>query len=537
MWQRIWVKLQTTMFGGAVIVGSSWIVSKILGLVRQRLIASSFGAAGADPIYAAFSIPDFIYGTLILGSLLTALMPVFIAYRAKNPDEAWRISRTVLNGLTVLFAVLGIVLFVGADPIVDLLVGRNFGAAAQSTTALLMRIMSFNMLAFALSNVFAGVLQSFKHFVAVSLAPIVNNIGIIGGLLFLTPRYGAVGVAVGAVIGACLHLLITFIAAWRVGWRFGPGAGWHHAGVRQVGNLLLPRTIGQSVTQIDQLVNVPIATRLGPAQLSIFRWANDIQDMPISIIGLSMATVAFPVFVELLSQNKKKEFVAHFSQIVRQIMFLIIPITILFLQLRAQFVRVIIGAGHVTWPETIATAQTVGFFALSFFAQALIPVLARSFYAMQDTKTPVKITMFAVGLDIVGSVTLGPWLGVQGLALSFTISSVVNASLLLYALHRRVGYLDEEAIAKSVVRIIGVSILMALTVQAAKFFLVSFGLDLTRGIGVLAQALVAGSVGVIAYLTFAALFQLPEASMITAAANRFRRSLWSRNGNGSTPTP
>ncbi len=534
MWQRLFLKLQSTIVGGAVLVGSAWIVSKFLGLLRQRLIASTFGAERADPIYAAFAIPDFIYGTLILGSLLTAFMPVFIATRQKDPEAAWRISRTIINVLVVVFFGLGLILLVAADPIVHLLVGKEISTAAQATAVHLTRIMSMNMMLFAVSNVLAGILQSFRHFLAVSLAPILNNLGIIFGLVVFVPQLGPAGVAWGAVLGAFLHTAIHFVAAWRVGWRFGPTSRLRNPDVQQVGRLLVPRTVGQSVTQLNQLVTVPIATRLGPSNLAIYRWANDIQDVPIGIVGVSMATVAFPVFVELLSQNRRPEFIVHFSRIVRQILFVIIPVTVLFLQLRAQFVRVIIGAGQVSWPETIATAQTLGFFALSFFAQSLIPVLARSFYAMQDTRTPVRFSIFSVILAIIASLVLSPVMGVQGLAVAYTISSVMNAGLLTWALHRRLGGLDDDRIIQSVVKIIGVTILMAVAVQGMKYFLVSFGLDLTRAIGVLAQALGAGAVGVVSYAIFASLFRLDEASLISQALQGLRRRLRPNGANGKS---
>lgn len=534
MWRRLWEKLQTTIFGGAIIVSSSWVVSKILGFLREWLIARRFGTAEADPIYAAFTIPDFIYGTLILGSLLTAFIPVFIAYRQQNADEAWRVARSIMTIVVAVFTGLGLLLLVFATPIIHLLVGDKFGAAAQAESVLLMRIMSMNMLLFAVSNVFAGVLQASKQFLAVSIAPIMNNLGAVAGLIFLVPALGAAGVAWGAVLGAVLHCLIQGVAAWRVGWRFGPGAPRHHPGVRQVGQLLLPRTIGQSVTQIDQLVNVPIATRLGPANLTIFRRANILQDFPSSIIGVSLATVAFPTFVELLAAGKREEFIEHFSRIIRQILFIIIPLTVLFVQLRAQYSRLAFGSELVSWDETLATAQTLGFFAISFFAQALIPVLARSFYAMKDTVTPVKITTVAVIIDIVGSVGLGFSMGVTGLALSFTISSIINAGWLFVALHRRVGHLDENRIILSTMKIVAATIVMAVAVQIVKPITVSFGFTLEHGIGVLVQALVASVVGVFIYVAFAGPFKIEEAGMITRALQKFFRL--GRNGVQAPPS-
>ena len=532
MWQKLWYKLQTTIFGGAIIVSSSWIISKVLGFGREWLIARNFGTVGADPIYAAFTIPDFIYGTLILGSLLTAFIPVFIAYRNKNEDEAWRIARSLLNIIVIVFIVFGFILLAAAGPIIHILVGDKMSVAAQHESAMLMRIMSMNMLLFAVSNIFAGVLQASIQFLAVSVAPIMNNLGAIFGLLVLTPHIGVAGVAWGAVVGALLHCGIQAYAAVKVGWRFGPTAGWHHPGVKQIWKLLLPRTIGQSVTQIDQLVNVPIATRIGPSNLTIFRRANILQDFPSSVVGVSLATVAFPTFVELLTAGKKDEFIKAFSQIVRQILFIIIPITVLFIQLRAQYVRIAFGTGSVSWSDTIATAQTLGFFAISFFAQSLIPVLARSFYAMQDSVTPVRITMVAVGLDIVGSIVLGTTMGITGLALSFTISSVINATWLFVALHRRVGHLDEDKIILAVTKILAVTLIMAVAVQVAKPVTVSFGFDLDHSIGVFMQAFVGTLVGTIVFTTFAGLLKLEEAALITRAIQRFFRL--GRNGNDSS---
>lgn len=533
MWQKFWHKLQTTIFGGAIIVSSSWLISKILGLLNSRLLISRFsihgGAEGADPIIASFTIPDFIYGTLVLGSLLSAFMPVFLAYRRNNEEEAWQISRTILIIIAYVFAILGFILLFAADPIMYA-VAPKFDAARHAMAVTLTRILSFNMLLFALGNVFTGVLQSLRHFTAVSLAPILYYAGKIFGIVVLTPHFGSKGVVYGAVLGAAVQTTILFFAAYRAGWRFGQLAPWKHPGVREIGRLLLPRTIGQSIMQIDQLVNIPIATSVGIGALAIFRLANDIQDAPVGLIGVSLATVAFPVFIEILHEKRYSDFVVHFSQTVRQILFLIIPITVLFLQLRAQFVRVLYGADNVTWPETIDIAQTVGFFAISFFAQSLVPVLARSFYALHDTKTPVKLTIIAVVVDIAGSFILGHYMGVTGLALSYSISNVLMATLLFVALHHRIGQLDEARIFTSVLKIIGVTFLMALTVQGTKVALVSFGVDLSYFLGVFIQAVVAGAVGLGSYLAFASMFRLDEASVVTAAWSNIRRLM--RNGRG-----
>lgn len=521
-------KIQRTVFGGALIVSGSWIISKILGLLKQRLIFTTFGPGGADSVYAAFAIPDLIYGTLVLGSLLSAFMPVFMATWQRDQQEAWGISRSVMKILAVVFFICGVIILLAAPLLVGILVGPNMDPSDQHTTIVLMRLLSMNMLLFAVSNVLAGVLQSFKRFLAVSLAPIAYNAGIVASIMLFGRSLGPVSVAYGAIGGAMLHVAMQAVAAWQAGWRFGPSLSWRHSGVLRIGRLLLPRTVGQSITQLAQFVNVPIATRLGQGQLAIFRMANDIQDAPTNIVGLSMATVAFPTFVELLSSNRRAEFIQHFSKIVRQVLFLIIPLTVLIIQLRAQIVRVLYGAPNVSWEVTIDTAQTLGYFALSFVAQSLIPILARSFYAMQDTRTPVRITIGAVGLGIVGSVWLGFAMGVEGLALSYSISSFLNAAALLVILHHRLGNLDDTTILNAVFRITGVTILMALTVQFSKVAVESLGVSLQYGYGVLVQGLVAGLVGVLSYIIFSMLFKVEEVGAVAAGVRRVLGAL--RNG-------
>jgi len=522
MWQRVWQKLETTVAGGAVLVSSSWIISKVLGLLRERLIAERFGASvQTDAYYAAFSVPDFVYGTLILGSLLTAFIPVFVAARQRDEAEAWRITNTIMNAMALIMAALALIIILGA-PLFVHLIAPGFHGERFSLTVTLTRLLAVNLIFFAMSNVLSGVLNSVKKFAVYSLAPIVYNASIIGGVVFLAPQYGIQGVAVGAVVGAALHFAIQIPAARKAGFRYRAVLDWSNAGVRQIGRLIIPRAIGQSITQIDQIVNVVIASTLALGSVTIFRWANNIQDLPVTLIGVSLATVAFPVFAETLARGDKEGFTIQFSRIVRQILFLVIPISILILQLRAQLVRVIIGAHGVTWPQTITTSQTLAFFTISLFAQALIPVLARSFYAMQDTRTPVRITAVALGLDIVGSFVLSHFMGVTGLALSYSISSLIAALALFVALRKRVGHLDDERIVRTVFRVIGITILMSIVVQGTKFVLVSLGLDLTRAVGVFAQAFVAGSVGALAYLAFALLFRFEEISLLALGLTRIR---------------
>ena len=533
--------------GGAVLVSSSWFLSKLLGFLRERLIASKFGVSPETDAYnAAFGVPDFIYGTLILGSLLSVFIPVYINYREKQGnEEAFKVANSILNLIMLVFLICGVLLFVFAPQMMRL-IAPGFDAVRNAAAVDMTRIISINIFLFGISNVLSGILNASKKFLAFSLAPVLYNVGIIFGIVVLVPRFGVEGIAIGSVIGAVMHVLIQVPSVLKTGFRYRRVIDCAHQGVREIGRLILPRAFGQSITQIDQLVNVVIGSTLAVGSVTIFKWANNIQDLPITLIGVSLATVAFPLFSEALARGDRAAFVRHFSDVVRKILFLVIPATVLFLTLRAQAVRVILGAGRFDWNATYLTANALGFFALSFFAQSLIPVLARSFYAMRDTATPVKLTVIAVALDIIGSFAfargfhIGSYvfhgLGVRGLALSYSVSSVIGMLLMYTVLRMRLGDLDDDRIIRTIVKVVGASALMTLLIQGVKFTVVRFGVTLDTGFGVLTQLIIAGGIGVFGYIWFAAAFGLEEVGAIKTWYFGMVRQLKNgtkRNGDGA----
>lgn len=539
-------KLQSTVTGGAILVSSSWFLSKLLGFLRERMIATRFGASAETDAYnAAFGLPDFVYGTLILGSLLSVFIPVYIQHREKSQAEAFHVANSILNLIVITFLAFGLVLFVFAPHVVKL-IAPGFDQGRLDLAVTMTRIISINVLLFGISNVLSGVLNASKRFFAFSIAPVLYNIGIVAGIIFFVPTMGVTGIAVGAVLGAVLHVLVQIPSVRATGFRYRTVLDFRHGGVREIGRLILPRAFGQSATQVGQLVNIIIGSTLVVGSVTVFKWANNIQDLPITLIGVSLATVVFPIFSEAVARNDHRLFVENFSRVVRQIMFMIIPISVLFLLLRAQIVRVILGAGRFDWDATNLTANTLGFFALSFFAQALIPVLARSFYAFKDTKTPVKITLVTVVLGVIGSFMLGrgfsigDWsfvgLGVRGLALSYSISSLVGMLLLYATLRRRLGDLDDDRIIRTIGRVVLASALMALLVQGVKATIVNtLHLNIDTGVGILTQLLVAGGLGTIAYLSFATALRLDEVAVVRQWLSRARQQLSNgRSGDNKT---
>ncbi|MBU0597936.1 murein biosynthesis integral membrane protein MurJ [Patescibacteria group bacterium] len=536
MWSKIWRKLTTTLTGGAIIIATASIVSRLLGLVRDRLLASQFGAGDElDIYYAAFRIPDLVFNVLVLGALSAAFIPVFIQYIQKakdNPDnknEVWHLANSLMNILLAGLLIFGAIFFVFAPYIIPL-IAPGFGPEKQAITVNMTRIMLVAIIFFGLSNVITGILNSFKRYVNFAFAPVMYNIGIIIGIIALAPIYGLYGLAYGVVLGSFLHLAIQVPGALRLGFRYKPVFDYKHKGVRSIGKLMLPRTFGLAVSQIDQLVSVIIGSTLASGSVAVFTLANNLQSFPISVFGVSMAVASFPFLSEAFAQKNNDLFVQHFSRSFRRILFITIPVSVLILLLRAQIVRVILGTGAFDWDDTYLTAQALGLFTLSLFAQSTIPLLARSFYALKDTKTPVKTGIVSVILNISGALILTRYMGVLGLPLAFTIAGFFNMIILLVLLRKKMGSFDDKKIVFSVGKILLISAMMGIIVIGAKYLLAQ-GVNMRSFVGIFIQGFGAGMIGVASYLIFALLFRCDEIRIIYEWLKKAKHQLFNNKNN------
>ncbi|HCM68255.1 MAG: murein biosynthesis integral membrane protein MurJ [Candidatus Kerfeldbacteria bacterium RIFCSPLOWO2_01_FULL_48_11] len=541
MWKKIWLRITTTVTGGAIIIATASVASRLLGLIRDRMLASMYGAGETlDAYYAAFKLPDLIFNILVLGALSSAFIPVFVRYLVKNgsvsPDsETWRLANSLLNILLIGLVTVGGIFFIFAEQLIPV-IAPGFDGSRMDLTIQLTRIMLVAIVFFGVSNIATGILTSFKRYVSFAFAPVMYNLGIIFGIVVLSGRYGILGVAYGVVIGAVIHMAVQVPSIFRLGYRYRPLLDFKHEGVRQVGKLMVPRAFGLAVAQVDQLISVIIGSTLAVGTVAVFNFANNLQSFPIGVFGYSLAIAAFPIFSEAFAQNDTKKFVEHFSIAFRRVLFLIIPVSVLMLLLRAQIVRLVLGSGNFGWADTILTAQTLGYFSLSLFAQALIPMLARSFYALQDTKTPVKVGLLSVGINVILGWTLSRIWGVIGLGLAFSVASIVNMLFLLILLHHRVGNLDDNRIANSTLKILFISSVMGLVSWGMLRFL-AIGVDMQRFVGVLIQGVGAGAVGIIVYLALAVIMKCEEIHILTSWVKKTKAQLFFRGGSQEEQKP
>ncbi|HNU81216.1 MAG TPA: murein biosynthesis integral membrane protein MurJ [bacterium] len=497
----------------AALVALFSVASRFLGVVRDHILAGSFGAgAELDIYYAAFRVPDFIYNLIVLGALSAGFIPVFSEMIKRS--EIWpgekeklvRLANNVFNSLLLLIILLSVFGVIFAAP-VTAWITPGFSAEAKAQTAHLTRIMFLSPLFLGMSGVLGGILQSYKRFFVYSLSPVFYNLGIIFGALVLVDFWGIDGLAWGVVLGAVLHFAVQLPTVWSLGFHYRFLLDIRDRGLRQIAMMMGPRTLSLAVSQINLLAITALASLLDSGSLAVFNLANNLQSFPLGVFGISFAVAAFP----FLSENayKIEELKVRFSATIRQILFFIIPASVLLITLRAQLIRLVLGSGAFNWQDTILTMNTLGFFSLSLFAQASLPLLVRVFYARRDSLTPFYLGLFSVVLNIVCAWYLHPYLGVAGLALAFSIASIVNFLSLWIVLYFRVGSLDLDKILVSVLKFSVAAIGAGLVIQILKIAVWPF-IDMTTFVGVFIQFSVAASGGVIAYICLCHLFRSEE---------------------------
>ncbi|MFA5131498.1 MAG: murein biosynthesis integral membrane protein MurJ [Patescibacteria group bacterium] len=532
MFRKLFHQQINSITVAAALVALSSLASRLLGVIRDRILAGQFGASTTlDIYYAAFRIPDLIFNLIVLGALSAGFVPIFTGLikdftvetkkdgaASDGNKEAWGLANNVLNYLFIGLLALSIIGIIFA-PLLTRLITPGFGPEEQLKTAALTRIMFLSPLFLGLSGVLGGVLQSFKRFLIYSLAPIFYNIGIIIGALYFMKWWGLDGLAWGVVLGAFMHMAIQIPSVYHLGFRYKFIIFWRDLNTIKIGRMMVPRTLSLAISQINLVVITIIASGLSSGSLSIFNLANNLQSFPIGIFGISFAIAAFPALSA--AAFNKKELTENFSQTIRQILFFIVPATVLIITLRAQIIRVVLGSGAFDWEDTILTMNTLGYFALSLFAQATTPLLIRVFYARHNSSTPFYLGLVTVALNIGLSFILGPRMGVAGLALAFSIANILNFLLLWVWLSLHVGSLDIKNILRSVLKFTASAIAAGAAAQLMKIVVWPF-IDMTKFTGVFVQLFSSFTAGLLIYAFFCYLLRSEEYfSLVGSLRKRF----------------
>ncbi|MDB5188861.1 MAG: hypothetical protein JWM92_459 [Candidatus Nomurabacteria bacterium] len=516
-----------SMNQAALVLAVFSFLSQVFGLLRDHLLASLVGpSASLDVYYAAFRIPDFIYNSFGCLFSVTVLIPFIAQYIEKEKEEgSTNAFKRFLNsifsvymiGMTVLSLLLIIIM-----PWLTRLVAPGFNPTEHVQLVLYARIMLISPFLFGLASLLSSFSQVQKKFFAFAIAPLMYNLGILVGVIFLRPFMGMLGVVIGVAMGAVLYFGVQVPTLIRLGKlpRFDLNIDWDT--VKRVMTLSLPRTLGSSLTTLTSIMIGAIASLLAAGSISIFQFSYNIENTPLLIIGISYAVAAFPTMTRMYAMGDKKELLNVLYRATRNIFFMTIPVSLLMIVLRAHVVRLLLGAGVFSWNDTRLVAASVALFSVSIAAQCMVLLLVRAFFAIGDTKTPLRINIWSSVITIASAAGLlvmyhtnvffhdfmDSLMRIDGtggstvimLPLAFSIGEIINAFGLWFYFHKKIPNTktENDILSRTLAHITAASIIAAAAAYGTLAWMGN-GVQQSHFLGILIQAIVAGGVGVAMY--------------------------------------
>ena len=526
---NIFRQRQEDILSAAFVIFFSVAISRILGLIRYRLLASYFGddIKLLDSFIAASVLPDAIFEVLIFGTIALAFIPVFSQYLSRDKlQKAWQLSSTMISFGLLIFVILTILIMISADYIAPViapgLVSKD--PTTQVLIARLMRIMLIGQAFFVISIFLTGILQSFQRFLIPAIASIFYNVGIIISIVFLVPVFGIYAPAFGMVLGALLHLLVQLPLALSLGFRFSLRLDFKDKDVRQMLSLMWPRSITLALMRASDIINIALASIAVVGSIVAFNFAQVLQFVPISLFAGSLAQAALPSLSIEFNAKRLNQFNKLFTQSFHQILFLILPAAAILAILRIPVVRLVFGAREFPWEITVLTGQTLIAFSLGIAAQAVILLLTRGFYAVRDSITPVKVTVFSVSLNVIFSLIfiLVLKLPIIWLALAYSAAQLTNAVLLFFLLDKKVGFNKKELLLPAA-KMLVIALVTAVSLYIPMKLLDQLVFDTTRTIGLILLTTVATIVGMSVYLLLSWFLGIREVAIFYNLLKRVTR--------------
>jgi putative peptidoglycan lipid II flippase len=526
-------KRLTIQLAAALLAGST-LISSMLGLFRDRLLNGMYYdtyKVGIDAYTAAFTVPDFMFFILVSGALSVTFIPVLNQRLASgNKKSAWQLSSSLMNFMALITLLASVLIIIFADPILRYLIAPGLSESGMALAVSMMRVIAVNPFLFAIATVIASLQQAVGRFAFFALAPAIYNIGIIIGALFFTSGItifgvqifegGIMGVALGVVLGSILQLLVSSIGLIGLGFDYEFKIHWKNKGFRQVLRLLPPRSFDQGMDYAVSLVEMNLASRMTEGTLRAFQQATTLHLVPINLIGVAISTAAFPKMTERLGQGRPDLFRDELQSILRIIIWIALPVSLITFFTRGYLVNFIYNGGD------LLMSTLLGILVVAILFRSIYHIAARSFYAQQDTKTPLYISIVAISLNIILAIwfTFTLELGAAGLAAAQSIVAVVEVAILFAVMARRIPGLFGNMFWSGVLRMTSATGLMSLVTY---FMVVSFPLGAGDNSFLASFPKFCFIVGVslVAYVMLSKLMMLREA---TPVINRVKKLFFGR---------
>lgn len=456
--------IQLSVKTAAIVLASSTLVSALLGIFRDRWLNSMYYdtyPAGLDAYTAAFTVPDFLYFIITSGALAVTFIPVFNQRLvAGNKKSAWELSTSTLNFLALISFIASIFIMIFADPLVRYIVAPGLNEQSMPLAINMMRVIAINPFLFSISTVLSSMQQAVKRFVFYAIAPALYNVGIIVGILVFTNGInifgwqifegGIMGVAIGVVFGALLQLFASIIGMVGIGFQYNFKIYWKNQGFRTVLKLLPTRSADQSIDYVMSILNTNLASRMGEQAIRAYQQAASLKSMPVNLIGVAISTAFFPKLSEDAVSEDIEKFTDTFKQSLSTIVWISLPVAIIAFFIRGYVVNFIKNGGD---PKI---ASVLGSFVVAIFFQSVFHIASRGFYARQNTKIPLILSVVSFAVQLVFALIFSAsGFGPEGLAYALSISALVEVSLLLIILNKQMkGKIFDKTMISSLTRIL-----------------------------------------------------------------------------------
>lgn len=529
--QRLTVKLAASLLAG------SMLLSSLLGFWRDRLLNAAYmpnkeaGLAGyvvgLDAYTAAFMVPDFMFAILVSGALSVTFIPVFNERWTKgNKQSAWQISSSMINFMALTTLAASVLIIIFADPLMRYFIAPGMSESGHALAVSMMRVIAVNPFIFAIAAVIASIQQAVGRFTFYALAPMIYNIGIIIGTVWFTNGInifgwqifdgGIMGVALGVVLGSVMQLIVSAVGLVGLGFDYEFKLHWRNRGFRKVLSLLPARSVDQGMDYAVSLVEVNLASRLGDGVIRAYQQALTLHMMPINLIGVAVSNAAFPQLTEHLGNNRQDLFQKDLRQLLRVIIWMAMPVSVITFFTRGYVVHFIRNTGDPMM------AGILGCLVVAILFRTIYHMAARAFYAQQDTKTPLNISFAAIGLNVVLAIVLSMVLkmGAYGLAWAQSTVAVIEVVILFVVLEKRIPHLFDTSFVVAILRMI-----MASTVAGIVCYLMLQVLPFRESdssfFSAFPKFMIIAGVSFLAYGLMSRMLKLPEVEPIIKQVNKF----------------
>lgn len=520
---------QNSILSASIVLAITFTLSAILGFLRSRFLYARFFnccVLELDAYNAAFRLPDLIFKLLVTGALSASFIPVFSSYLHKDEKKAYEIASTVINLLLLAFVAVSMVILIFTKPLSNI-IAAGFSPVQIDLMSNLTRILIIAQIFFLISNFLTGILQVHQVFIIPALSPIVYNLFIILSIFTLAPSFGIHGVVYGAVVGAFFHLAIQIPLARRLGFHYSLSLNPKLSGVKEVIRLMIPRSLSLGLGEIENTITLFFASTLSAGSISLLNLAMQLMYLPSRIFGTTVGQASLPILSKNIARNELNLFRQTVKKTLTQSLFIAAPITMLVLVHRIAIIRIAFGAKQFPWAATLLTAKTLAFLTPAIISQAVIQILVRSFYALHDTKTPMRISAVSLVINISSSYLLINYtnLGIVGLAISASLGNIVQCFGLFYMFVKIVDGSDWAKMYTHLAKILFACLAMGLLSWLSLRVMDMFVFDTSKTVNLIILSSISSAIGVISFVIFAKLLAIEELGDYARYTNKISRFL------------